>query len=279
MAKREPELSLIPVGQDSIKLTPAVIEFPSYESILENATRVADQVLTVEVTEDNTKQSKKLLAAVRKEVQKLERSRIDLKKEILKPYQELEQQVKSITTVVDEAEQHLNNQLKELQEKERKEKEIRIRELFRQRIQAYDFQELVNEDNFIFPHYLNKTCTMTQVEKEMVEHLEAIHDCIVTIRVMENSQEILTEYVTHLDLPRAIREVKEREDRRKKVTEMVTDTTSPDTVRVFFVIEGEHQIKLTEMLLNQNNITFIKEIKWVYEKTLNWHTWSTRTTA
>lgn len=261
MAKREPELSLIPVGQDSIKLTPAVIEFPSYESILENATRVADQVLTVEVTEDNTKQSKKLLAAVRKEVQKLERSRIDLKKEILKPYQELEQQVKSITTVVDEAEQHLNDQLKELQEKERKEKEIRIRELFRQRIQAYDFQELVNEDNFIFPHYLNKTCTMTQVEKEMVEHLEAIHDCIVTIRVMENSQEILTEYVTHLDLPRAIREVKEREDRRKKVTEMVTDTTSPDTVKAFFVVEGEHQIKLTEMLLNQNNITFIKEIK------------------
>ena len=78
---------------------------------------------------------------------------------------------------------------------------------------------------------------------------------------MENSQEILTEYVTHLDLPRAIREVKEREDRRKKVTEMVADTTSPDTVRAFFVIEGEHQIKLSEMLLNQNNITFIKEIK------------------
>lgn len=255
--RNDPPFTLIPQSEP-IRLTPAIIEFPSYEQILENATRVANQVLTVEVTEDNTKESKKLLAAVRKEVQKLDRGRIDVKKEILKPYQELEQQVKHIISVVDEAEEHLDSQIKVLLEKEKEEKEVKVREVFRKRIKQYDFEELIAEDSFISRHYLNSSVSMNQVEKEMVAQLEKVHQEIETIQLMDNAEDILTEYVLHLDLTLAIKTVKEREERNKRVVEMVQQVNPNQEPVTVFVVKGKLQATLVEKLLIEHEITFEK---------------------
>lgn len=250
--------TLIPLGQDSIKLTPAIIEFPSYESILSDAERVSKQVMTVEVTEDNTKESKKLLAKLRKEVDRLNRGRIETKKAVLKPYEVLEQQVKTINAVVDEAEQHLDRQIKALQEKEREAKEVKVRELFRQRIIAYDFEHLISEDNFIFQHYLNSSVSMNQVEKEMLAQLEKVHEEIEAIQSMDMSEEILIEYAGSLNLPLAIQAVKQRQAQKEKVQEMMKEIEPERVDEAIFIVRGKVEITLTEMLLQEHAIPYTK---------------------
>ena len=57
--------------ENDIQFKPAVIQFPSYEELKENAIALADRISQVEVTEENVKNVKKDLAQVRKIVTEL----------------------------------------------------------------------------------------------------------------------------------------------------------------------------------------------------------------
>ena len=56
------------------------IEFNEYEQIKMQAVSLAEEIAAVEVNEDNIKTSKKLLAAINKDLKKLEDNRINIKK-------------------------------------------------------------------------------------------------------------------------------------------------------------------------------------------------------
>lgn len=79
------------------------INFNAYEYIKERALNLSENLKKVEVTEENVKKSKKLIAEVNKDVKKLEDHRIKIKKEMLKPYNDFEAQIKEIVAIVKEA--------------------------------------------------------------------------------------------------------------------------------------------------------------------------------
>ena len=64
--------------------------------VKQQALQLAENLQSVEVNEDNLKQSKKLLAAVNRRKKELDDERIRIKKVMLEPYQEFEEQVKEI---------------------------------------------------------------------------------------------------------------------------------------------------------------------------------------
>ena len=69
-----------------VKVIPGKVEFEGYE-ILKGQILTIDSFLSqIEVTEDNIKESKKLVAKVRKSANKLDSERIRIKKEILEIY-------------------------------------------------------------------------------------------------------------------------------------------------------------------------------------------------
>ena len=100
-----------------------VIDFKDYGKLLQEATIIAEKLNEMEVNEDNVKEQKKLLAAVNKSVKALNDRRISIKKELLKPYQDFENQVKEIEKVVKDADERLRTQVRELEEAERTEKQ------------------------------------------------------------------------------------------------------------------------------------------------------------
>ena len=113
-----------------IVVVPGYILFDEYEQIKMQAVALADEIEAVEVNEDNIKTSKKLLAAINKDLKQLEDNRISIKKAMLQPYDVFESQVKEIVNIVKQADNEVRKQVKYLEEFERLQKEAAIEELF-----------------------------------------------------------------------------------------------------------------------------------------------------
>lgn len=246
------ELALI--NDIETKVIQGSISFPMYEDLKNQALQVAEYVSSIEVTEDTVKQSKKLLATVNKSVKSLEDRRIAIKKELLLPYDEFEAQVKEIVGIVKEADTLVRTQVKELEEKEREEKQAKIEEIWNKRVQAYDF-DFISFDKFLVPSHLNKKTSLSKVEDEMVTWLEKVNSDLKVIESLPDRKEILQEYIENIDLSVSMLLVNERKEKEKIVEKIYQEDKE---ITYYFQVFNEKDAKLTEMLLKENNINFVR---------------------
>ena len=239
--------------ENDIQFKPAVIQFPSYEELKENAIALAERISQVEVTEENVKTVKKDLAQVRKIVTELHNRRKLVKAEILKDYNTFEMQIKEIDGIITEAENTVRMQAREIEEQERQQKHDAIRQIWDKRVGQYTISAYGDFfERWLQPAHLNKTASMTAVEKDMVNWLETRQRDIDTLRAMDG--EYFVEYIDSLDLASSIAAVNHRREIRNTVSE---DVDVEDTAT--FIIIGKKNIKLTESLLKENEIEFRRE--------------------
>ena len=249
----------IDIFQDSSKglvVDPGTIVFPEYKRIKEGAIKLSKEISKLEVTENNAKTAKKLVAAVRKEVTNLNTERIKIKKQMNEPYDEFANQIKEIDNIVSDAEQIVRNQLKELEEQTRENKEKEIKELFERRVKLYDFSEMFNYKNFIEPRHLNKSISLNKVEEEMTIWLEKVNDSIQAIANLEHSAEILVEYQSTLDFVKAVNIVNERYQKISEVKKSSSINTK--SAEIHYILEDKKDAKLLEMFMETQNIKYKK---------------------
>lgn len=243
-----------PQGKDVI-FQKAPITFPAFEYYKEQATMMADYINSIELTEDNVQDVKKDLASVRKVTDELSRRRIAIKKTILEDFDVFESEVKELSKIISEAESHLRTKLKELEEQERKNKEAAILETWNKRASLYQICSLLPDafHTWLTPQHLNKSTSMKKIESDMTEWLEKTEKEITMLRSMDN--EYLVEYLSTLDMSEAIDAVNRRNEIREVVSEPEPEETEPTAT---FIIKGEKEIKLAELILKENNIEFIR---------------------
>ena len=238
-----------------------VIVFKDYSKLLSEATLIAEKLNEMEVNEDNIKEQKKLLAKVNKAVKELNSRRIVIKKEILEPYEMFNSQVKEIEAVIKEADTRLRSQVREIEEAERVEKKKRIHEIWDLRMQQYDLAKMIEFEDWIQQSHLNKSMSMNKVEDEMVIFLEAVEKDLGVINSMNNSKEIMTEYLNTLSIAEAIEIVNSRIKAQEKQAEMLEKIGVETDKKYMFILNNEKDMKFAKMLLNENEIKFeIKEI-------------------
>lgn len=240
-----------------IKVTKGIIKFTGFEELKSQALEVAEFVSSIEVSEENVKEAKKLLAKVNKSINALEDRRIAIKKEILEPYNEFESKVKEIVGIVKEADTKVRDKVRELEEIEREEKRKEIEEIWNLRKQQYDF-DFVDFERFLTPQHLNKTTSIKKVEEEMVEFLEKVNKDLETIKVLSNSREVLIEYKDTLDFTEAVMKANDR----KLAEEQMNVLLGEDDEKFYIIrIENEKDFKLAKALLEANKVEFtvIKE--------------------
>ncbi len=242
-------------SQPDVSFQPAKVKFPAFDFYRKQAKQIAEYIRSVEVTEKNVKEVKKELAEARRITDELSRRRIAIKKEILAEFDAFEGEVKDLSAIITAAEKELREKVHQLEEIEKEKKEAKIRELWEKRVCQYQIYDLLPGafSRWMLPQYLNKTVTMKAVEKEMIDWLENTEAEIETLRSMDD--EYLVEYLGTLDMTQAIRAVNERNDIRDTLAETVYE----DTATATFVVVGDKDIKLTELLLNNNGITYIKK--------------------
>lgn len=231
------------------------IQFPSYMYYREQAIALSEYVRSMEVTPENVKEVKKLLADTRKVTDRLNRKRIDIKKDILREYDTFESQVKDITGIIDEADQELRSKVRELDELERKEKLAAIWEIWQKRIQQYDRIEAYIPSAFekwLSPVFLNKSVSLKKAEEAMTAWLKDVDKSIEAASAM--GEEYLVEYIKIGDLAEAVENVSRNKSIREQINDNQEDIET-DPVKVF-IVTGEKDITLTEMLLKTNNINY-----------------------
>jgi len=251
------ELKPFDLNGNTVIVDVGTIQFPVFQQIKDSALKLAKYIQKVEVTEDNVKQSKKLVAEVSKQVKSLNDERITIKKQMLKPYDEFEQQIKEISDIVKSSEEIVRHQIRQLEEAARDIKREEIEQLFDLRMNQYDFGKLFSVEDFTENQYLNKSFSMTKIEKSMVEWFEKIARDLSTIKSLKHADEVLATYKEYQDLSLAIGIVNERHEKINQA-KAVVEEIEPSIFMVNFIIRDEKDAKLVEMFMNQNKIKFEK---------------------
>ncbi|EAG3828180.1 DUF1351 domain-containing protein [Listeria monocytogenes] len=247
------------INIESPVVTQGSILFPAYKKIKSDSLLLAQQIENIEVTEENIKQSKKLLAAVNKEVKNLESERISIKKEMLEPYNEFEKQVKEIVSIVKTADEMVRQQVTQMEEEEREDKKLVLKRMFEKRIRMYDFKTYFTFDDFLENRHLNKSLSINKIESEMVEWLTKIETELKIIETMPYPDEIIAEYKETKDLAVSAQIVSDRHKAQEVIKEAKNDIKDEQLhTKITFTLFDEKDVKLVEMFMQQNKIKFEK---------------------
>lgn len=188
------------LSEHKILVQEGSFELIGFEELKQKINVLGRQLLSIEVTPDNIQENKRLVAQVRKFVDGLNRERIDFKNQYLQPYKKLEAQVKEISNRVTDYENIVRDQIREIEEVEREEKQKEIEEIFNRRLRAYGDQKLFEFNDFIKPKYLNKSFSINKVEEEMVSWFESRNQDISALKIFAETSnhdyaEILNQYL------------------------------------------------------------------------------------
>lgn len=260
---------LMQLDTNEIIVTSGVVQFDGFERLRNEAIEMAEMINNVEVSEENIKVSKKLVVAVSKRIKEMDDKRISIKKTILEPYNEFEKQVKEITTIVKDAENTVRRQVRELEEKEREQKEAALRDIFEKRLKQYElilmYKDHFTFDRFLEPSYLNKSTSINAVEEKMINYLERINTELNVIQGMTDKEEILTEFLTHQSMTKAMSIVNERrtlKEQVRKAEEAKKENVlkrSDEEQEFTIVLNNERDLLTVELFLQANKINYKTE--------------------
>lgn len=243
----------------NIQVVQGSVVFGAYEELKKQASNLASQIRTVEVSDDNVKLSKKLLASLNKRLKELEDKRISVKKMMMEPYMGFEEQVKEIVSIVKDADAHVRDQVKELEEQERMQKQDQLSALWEMRVQHYSFKELVPFDNFLKPKHLTKTMSINAVEKEMVQFLEQIQSDIHVLYNLDYSEEHIDVYLQCFNLGQAMMQVKDKKQRHAQIKQNTVKLQPTENEIAFLVsvnVYNQKELNLLERILQENQFEY-----------------------
>lgn len=218
------EIANLPLDNYLIKVHAGSLTLQGFDELREQAVLIADYVSHIEVTEENIKDSKKLVARIRKACNSLEDQRKAVRKKLLEPYEELVVKVRDINDIASEAEQLIRDQIKVLEEKEREDKESQLRNIFQKRLRPYSYSEFMKFEDFLEPRHLNKTQSIDKTESEMVVWLQQKQIDLELLRNQSESLNVPTEelfehYLRTDNLTKTITDFQKRNERKKVIKE------------------------------------------------------------
>lgn len=238
-----------------VLMTGPSITFTEYDRLKAEAQEIARFVSQIEVTPENVKESKKLLAKLNNSIGTLNRRRIDIKNEILKPYEEFAAKVKEIETTVKEADKIVRDQVREMEEGEREEKQEELKAIWDARVEMYEFAKVMEFADWLEPKHLNKTQQIRKSETDMTEFLERCERDIGALSGMEHAAELIHVYKEVKDMAVAMSVVSERQQKIDEQRRVLEEHVGSEETWAFLV-KGEKDAKLAELLLKDNEINF-----------------------
>lgn len=234
----------------TLEYGPGLIRFDSYLTYKCRAVEAREYLMSLEVTPENEQECKRTVAAARKISDKLNEAKIRAKKTVLEPYMAFEEQVKEIIGIISEGENVARDKLKAIDNMRREEKEQTLRKIWDARAGSFDCGQYLTFDHFLQERHLNKTVSLSEVEKEMVGFLKEKSEDIQYLSKRPLKDEYIAEYVNCMSLAKAMEIVDKRHESIKAVA------TEPYlTIR----ITGKADIILAKQLLKDVNYKVLEE--------------------
>lgn len=199
------------------------------QEIVWNADEIATEVAAkvgyyknLVYTEDQVVEAKKDRAQLNKFIAALKAKDREIKDLCLKPYDEFHSKMLKIISLVEEPARLIDTQVKDFEDKQKREKEAEIRKLF----DAKGFQPWVTPERIWNPKWLNKSYSLKQIDADLTTIQHKIGEDILLINGQkEGMQAALSEYKRTMDVTAAMAaaqrymEVKRAEDELKNQVE------------------------------------------------------------
>ena len=151
------------------------IQFLGYDKTLEDVKRLVAEMEQQEVTEENIQTSKKLIASINKQIKELDKERLAVKREIMTPYDELNEKIQLLKSELNKGVTHINVQIKEITVKEQEERKLQIKTLFKKYQKSYNAPQWLTFDKFIAKNptlITNKATSNKKIRESVVSYFE-----------------------------------------------------------------------------------------------------------
>ena len=251
------------ISQEDIKVEVGTIKFDGFPTLRLSVERLVEKMKTVEVTEENVKESKQLVARVRKEVDALNDERKRVERFYLSPLDDFKRGIKEVGDLIKEAEESVRSQVRTLDEIERETKYQDVQMLFDLRVKAYDLKGMFDFTDFYRREFTNKTYALSKVESEMVEWLGKIESDLNFLSEQTEAAKVLAEYKDTKDVALAIKHIEEQNkyysELEKRMQHVVT-VSNPDFVQTKqefkFTVFGENDAKVLREFLSTVGVKY-----------------------
>ena len=204
----------------------------NFEELEAEITKKSSDYSTLVYTDEQIGEAKKDRASLNKFVKALDDERKKIKKECLKPYEEVEPKFKKLEGIVNQAIKNSDSQVKGYEEKKKADKMDEIKELWNNGVDFQDKPEWLEFEQIFNPKWLNSSVSMKSVDEEMYSKLSQIEGDINTLaNLPEFSFEATEVYKSSLDLGKAIQEGQKLAEmaKRKAEAEIAKHMNPPET--------------------------------------------------
>lgn len=242
-----------------VTLVKPKINFADFDTLKQEAIEISEKIENINLTEENIKEVKKILAKTNKSIKELNDRRILIKKEVLKPYSKFEEQIKEIENIVKSSDERIRNHVKELEERERNHKKESIKEIWDKRIKLYDLAKIFEFKDWIESKHLNKSETMKKVEQDMVSFLEETERNLNVLIKMDYSDELIDYYKQTKDVGLSIQMLKDEKERIEKQKKITRKLEVGKEKKYVFIVQGDKDRRLVKLMLEEANINFKME--------------------
>lgn len=130
-------------------------------------------------TDDSIKNAKADRAQLNKFKDALNGKRLEVRRQMLEPYEEFGAQIKSLTDIVQGAIDNIDGQVKDYENRQRKMKEAKIREFYDENI--FDMEKYLPFERVIKPSYLNVSTSMKSIKEEISAMIQKVSEGIALL--------------------------------------------------------------------------------------------------
>ena len=196
--------------ESDIIYTKEKIYIEHFESLKNQVEKISTYIKNSKVNEESIKETKKILAKANKTINIIDTVKKQIKKEVMKPYEYFESQVKELLNEIKEAEEGVRKKVRDLEENQRAKKELTIKNIFEKRNRLVYLINWLKYDKFLKNEHLNKSYSIKKIEEEMVIFFERVKKDLDVLKKMENTNALLAKYQEKLDLAVVLNENQEQ---------------------------------------------------------------------
>lgn len=165
----------------------------NYEDLKKEVTEGMSKYQNMIYTEKTMKIAKADKANLNKLSKALNDEKIRVKKDILKPYEDFEQKILEIKSIVDKAVINIDTQVKAHEQKIKEEKKIEIEKFFNENVGKYE--KLISFDTIFEERWLNATTTMKSIQ-ESITHIVTKTEADIQVLKVQLKEENIINQVT-----------------------------------------------------------------------------------
>lgn len=215
------------------------VKIEGVQKITDNMSEVKEYALETKkyyenlvFTDEQIKEAKDERANINKAVKKVADYRKDIVDKFNKPLEEFVRNAKETESILKEASNSIDVQVKKYEEEEKQKKKSECEELFNQIIG--DLSELITFEKTFDNKWLNKTTKMSEVEQDIKNVIEKVNMGLQAIKELnsEFETELINTFLQDYDLSKAIMKNTQLKAQKEKLakTEVAKEETKQDTI-------------------------------------------------